>query len=70
MARHGPHVFVVDDEVQIGEVTGRPLEVVGTQVLDVHQPERDALVELEHRDAELLAALVQRVGDLPVVAPP
>ena len=36
------------DELQFGEVARRPLEVVRSHRLEVHQPERDPLVELDH----------------------
>ena len=61
---------MVDHEIQLGKVAGRPLEVVRLHRLEVHEPEGNSLVELDYRDPELEAALVERVGELAVVAAP
>ena len=54
---------VVDDEGQLGEVARGRLEVGRAELLDVHQPEREALMELHDVDAELQEGhLVDGVG--------
>jgi len=61
---------VEDDEVDVGEVRRRPVHVERPGVLDRLRAERDALVDADEVDPQLLGELEARVRDARVVHAP